>query len=361
MPLLPWTPKECYRPLIPLLIAYDIMRGGIPAAQPRHGGAGHRQLAAGGRPRGRDLLVAAQLFRERFTVRMLRGQYWEMRRELTDARRIHESLFPKTINTGPIRLDYTYEPSCRSAGTTSMRGSPPPGSPTGAVEPPAFNVVLLDVTGHGIAAALTVNRLYGELERLFAENPNARPGDVLQALNRYVHLTLANHSIYATAMCIRIDQARGSLEYASGGHPPAFLRGADGTIEELTSTALLLGAAADEDYEAAPVRHRFEVGDTLVAYTDGAIEARNEAGRALGVVGIQRILASASKQGLRAGQWISAILASVEAHRDGPPSDDTLLVEVSRAIPATDEGRRAPDSSVNTATQPAGAARGSAG
>ena len=85
-----------------------------------------------------------------------------------------------------------------------------------ARRPRRFHLLIIDVPGHGIAAALTVNRLYGEIERLFAENPETGPGEVLAALNRYVHLTLSRHSIYATA-CVRIDTERDLLEYAWAG------------------------------------------------------------------------------------------------------------------------------------------------
>jgi serine phosphatase RsbU (regulator of sigma subunit) len=205
-------------------------------------------------------------------------------------------------------------------------------------------MILLDVTGHGIAAALTVNRLYGEVERLFAEDPQTGPGEILRALNRYVHLTLATHSVYVTALCIRIEMGRNQLEFASGGHPPAFLRAVDGTLDELHSTALVLGACADSDFDPAPETRQFGPGDTLIAYTDGAIEARNEAGRCLGIKAIQRILASGKPDpagvAIGVGGWITTILSAVENHRLGPPADDTIVVEITRPIPPDPDPRR---------------------
>ena len=43
-----------------------------------------------------------------------------------------------------------------------------------------------------------MNRLVGELERLFSENAAASPGDVLRGLNRYVTVTLSRAELYAT-------------------------------------------------------------------------------------------------------------------------------------------------------------------
>jgi sigma-B regulation protein RsbU (phosphoserine phosphatase) len=190
----------------------------------------------------------------------------------------------------------------------------------------------MDVTGHGIAAALTVNRLYGEVERLFAEDPHAGPGDVLVALNRYVHLTLATHSIYVTALCLRVDQEAERLEYASGGHPPAFLCYADGRIDQLDSTSFVLGACAGADFQPSVQTRSFRPGDTLVAYTDGALECRNQSGRMLGVKGLAAMVDSAFKaNGGSRHAMAAAVLAAVDSYRYGPPEDDTLIVEIACA------------------------------
>ena len=268
-------------------------------------------------------------------MQMLQARYGQMRQELVDARRIHEALFPEPVREGPVRLDYRYEPM-RQIGGDYLYARFAPG-PAGADGPPgAFNVLLLDVTGHGIAAALTVNRLYGEVERLFAERPSAGPGEVLSALNHYVHLTLANHSIYATALCLKVDHERGVLEFASGGHPPAYICTSDGKIESLDSTALVLGACAGRDFEPCVQTRRFERGDMLLAYTDGAIEARAESGKMLGVNGFLRVLSSCVRMHSQGG-LAGAMLAAVESHRFGPPEDDTLVVEVHLA-PAQESG-----------------------
>lgn len=266
-------------------------------------------------------------YASQFKMAVLQQRYGEVRRELTDARRIHEALFPARIDAGPLRLEYQYEPM-RQIGGDYLYAHIGPGVSGGQ----RLSVVLLDVTGHGIPAALTVNRLHGELERVFAEDPTIQPGAVLCLLNRYVHLTLASHSVYVTALCLRIDSSTGVLEFASGGHPPAFLIGVDGTVRELNSTAYVLGACEAADFDAAQLVTEFGPGDTLVAYTDGAIEARDRVGKMLGVQGFLRMVASmaSSKRSDRA--WSRDLLSAVESFRYGPPADDTLVVEIERAL-----------------------------
>src|SRR5262249_13327317 len=134
------------------------------------------------------------------------------------------------------------------------------------------------------------------------------------------------------------DPAQNSLEFASGGHPPAFLRGVDGTIEQLASTAFVLGACAGEDFQSDPRTLHFGPGDTLIIYTDGAIEARDRPGRYFGIAGLQRALIGATGLGapnaaaLSPGIWPGLITRAVDQHRFGPIADDTLVVELTRPL-----------------------------
>ncbi|MEC9373124.1 MAG: PP2C family protein-serine/threonine phosphatase [Planctomycetota bacterium] len=330
---IPWTPTEAVKPLIPLLSvnAVGALLGAlfgtdsflaaivIVALSPLVGVPG--VAIAWGR-HGR--------FRERFHYNALRGRYREMKKELTDARRIHEALFPAPVAAGPVRFDYRYEPMRQIGGDFLYAHEHNHDVAANPKNQAPLSIVIIDVTGHGIPAALTVNRLHGELDRLFAETPDLAPGDVLESLNRYVHLTLANHSVYATAICFRIDPAKDQLLFASGGHPPAFVRTADGRFERLDSTAFVLGACHGADFQPGERTLRFTRGDTLIAYTDGATEARNERGAMLTVDGFQRLLASIEARAIADDGWCGAVLHALEGFRFGPPADDTLVVEVYR-------------------------------
>lgn len=333
---LPWTARESLRPLLPLIGLNAIITSIYAASALVSGGWSWAIFGAAlGLMAGSMLIPLPGMlvcmwrhgrFRKRFTFNTLRGRYTELRAELTSARTIHEALFPKPCLHGPVRFSYVYEPM-RQIGGDYLYACFTPGRASGAV---VLNVVVIDVTGHGIPAALTVNRLHGELERIFAEDPGIGPGQVLSLLNRYVHLTLATHSVYVTALCFRVDALAGTLEYSSGGHPPAFLRAVDGTIEQLDSTTFVLGACAAADFKAEPRSLRFMPGDVLIAYTDGATEARDARGRFLGIKGIQRLVAT-GRPDPHAG-WSGAILRAVNQHRQGPAADDTLVIEIVRPL-----------------------------
>ncbi|MEC9373123.1 MAG: PP2C family protein-serine/threonine phosphatase [Planctomycetota bacterium] len=324
---LPWTPRESIAPIIPLWIVF------VPImAFFTEGSLALRALIIVSAPISvvPGLLICwwrHHRHRDKFHYRALRGVYSEMRQELTDARRIHEALFPAPIKDGAFRFDYRYQPMRLIGGDFLYAHRFPGVDPTAANEEP-LSIVIIDVTGHGIPAALTVNRLHGELERLFAEEPDIAPGDVLTALNRYVHLTLAGHSVYATALCLRFDPVAGELRWASGGHPPAFLLTGDGRLERLDSTAFVLGACHGADFQPGETVSRFARGDALIAYTDGATEARDERGRMLCIDGMQALLATLPRDAKT--RLADSLLERVDDHRFGAPADDTLIVEVRR-------------------------------
>lgn len=279
---------------------------------------------------------------QRSTNKFLSQRYGMLRQELAYARQVHEALYPAPRTTGNLRYTYQYEPMRQIGGDylyTRITDSE-----DGKNE--KLSVVIIDVTGHGIPAALTVNRLHGEIDICFAENPDISPGELLEKLNRYVHLTLAKHSIYATAVCLRVDHDREVVEYASGGHPPAFIRGVDGSLRDIDPTTFVLGACAGEDFEAGQVEVEFMPGDSLIVYTDGAIEARSIDGKMLHIDGLRKLLSTPVMPGIEnggQGQWAERILNEVTAYRSGlPPEDDTLIIEIFR--PISSEDRNAFDS-----------------
>lgn len=253
-------------------------------------------------------------------------RFQEVNKDLLDARKIHEGAFPEAVREGSVQFTYEYHPMSEIGGDYlhAHRGG-------GASEgEPALSLALLDVTGHGIAAALTVNRLHGELTRLYAENPDLRPIEVLRALNRYVYLTVSGHSVFVTAFIMRADPSDNLLEYASAGHPPAFLRTASGVVAELGATAMVLGALPDEDYVIDEGVHSLGPGDSIVAYTDGAIEVRGSDGEMLGIEGLKRVYQSGWADAK--GRWPAAMVHAVNRYRAGPADDDTLIVELFRTL-----------------------------
>jgi serine phosphatase RsbU (regulator of sigma subunit) len=267
---------------------------------------------------------------DRFTVRTLEDRFARVRQELSAARQIHEGAFPNPRYSGLIRFAYEYRPMSQIGGDYIFATADRPADPRSPV-----SLVLLDVTGHGIPAALTVNRLQGELARLVAEHPGMGAETLLEQLNRYVYLTLAEQSVFVTAVALRADPDAdnpdappGRVEIANAGHPPVLVRRANGAVEHVGATATVLGAQEPDDYRARAVTLPFESGDSVIAFTDGVTEARSPDGRMFGVEGVQAVLDAGRADPAR--RWPEVIARAVEKHQPGNPTDDTLIVELFR-------------------------------
>lgn len=324
--ILPWHPRESLRPMIPLLAIWAIDE--LYSASGSFAQAGVRVMLSPLilLPGFAITAIRMHLHGRRFQTEMLGRQFVRMRRELTQARSLHESMFPKPLHDGYVRFEYSYAPA-RDVGGDFIHYHV---GPTGIV-----SVTVLDVTGHGIAAALTVNRLSGELDRLRAEHPGITPAGLLSLLNRYVHLTLSRHSVYATAVAFDIDPHICTIRFASAGHPPLVVRRSDGTVLELEASGMMLGAVGDDLFEIEEHERTMGAGDVVIAYTDGAFECTNRRGEQLGLAPLLECL----KQAPASASWPPRIAALVEKHHAGRSQDDVLITAVTleraRGSPAT--------------------------
>ncbi len=309
---LPWTPGESLRPILPLLGIWIIFRFMIGTDVLLSKG-----LAAVLSPSILlpGLLICGWRMRshsKQFRSTMLGKHFKTLRQEFSKARGIHESMFPDEYDDGYVRLQYKYLPM-RELGGDFLHVH------IGAEG--LVHLTLLDVTGHGLSATLSVNRIYGELERIRAELPRAKPAEVIRLLNRYINLTMTRHNIYATAIVLQLDPYGGEISWASAGHPPAFLRGANGTVRSLPATGVVLGALPDEEFEIDEKVMELSPGDMILAYTDGAFEVRDRMGHQLGLDGLRDLLLKLPPP----ENWPQFICSSVEKHKAGRTEDDILV------------------------------------
>lgn len=275
-------------------------------------------------------------FRARHQLTTESAMYRSLSREMEGARRVHEACMPAPINNGEVRLHYVYQPF-RSLGGDLLYIHP---AQPAAGE--AFTLIVLDVAGHGIAAALTVNRIVGEVERMLAEHEMRRagggegaahevtPAELARGLNRYVGLTLAQHGLFATAFIARVDARRERLTWVNCGHPSSFLRCPNRPLRKLEGDTMMLGVGSDDELCAVDQTEWFGAGSVLLACTDGATEARDPSGVALLTAGYERVLGEVIGAKSPPAEWPAEISAAVASHRQGPPDDDTLLVAVVR-------------------------------
>lgn len=319
------TPKESVRPLLPMAAIFVLITLFI-----NPGNLITKFILIGLFPfmGGPGVLLSwwrASRFRERFESREISGRLGEISLELAYARRIHESLFPPAIKRGPVRVEYRYEPM-RQIGGDFLFVHPLAFPPVELNEP--ITIVLIDVSGHGVGAALAVNRLHGELTRFFFTEPNGTPGELLGALNHYAYVALAPQGVFASAFVMRVDPANGSVRWANAGHPAALLRRHDGALVELNSTAVLLGVVENAAFEPAAQSITLGANEVIVAYTDGVIETRSALTEQFGMQRLRAAVAQRFDPTVQSGQLARLISEEVRHYRHGAVTDDLLIVEV---------------------------------
>ncbi|HEU5305074.1 MAG TPA: GAF domain-containing SpoIIE family protein phosphatase [Gemmatimonadales bacterium] len=182
-------------------------------------------------------------------------------------------------------------------------------------------VMLGDVASHGFSAALVMALVMAAAGIHAAAS--ATPDETLAALLESLSSELTKTEMHLTVFYGVLDPRNGRLTYANAGHPYAFKVSRSAAPERLDSTAPPLGFASAGSIQRRQIP--WSVGeDLLVLWTDGLVDARNEAGEPFGE---QRLLDCVTKLRDRSPETIvSAVLKDAEAFGARPADDRTLLV-----------------------------------
>ncbi|MFO7641378.1 MAG: PP2C family protein-serine/threonine phosphatase, partial [Candidatus Competibacteraceae bacterium] len=131
-----------------------------------------------------------------------------------------------------------------------------------------YGVMLADVMGHGIAAALYtmhLSSLWNRHRRLICQ-----PAEFAAKLNNELARVVKTDESFATAVCGLLDLRDRVFHFAGAGGPQVLLMHADGTAECLETSGLPLAIMEDAEYEEARVD--LCQGDRLLLFSDGALE-----------------------------------------------------------------------------------------
>jgi sigma-B regulation protein RsbU (phosphoserine phosphatase) len=183
-----------------------------------------------------------------------------------------------------------------------------------------LGIVLADIAGKGIAAALLMANLQANLRSRFMvalEDPH----QLLQSVNQLFVENTPEDS-YATLFYADYDDANHCLRYANCGHNPPLLLRANGDIERLEATATVLGLFTKWDCGVKKVS--VGPGDVLVIYTDGVTEAPDQAGDEFGESRLVEIVRA--HQHLPVKEMLSVILNEVQRFSGTSQADDLTLV-----------------------------------
>jgi sigma-B regulation protein RsbU (phosphoserine phosphatase) len=185
-------------------------------------------------------------------------------KELEIARRIQSSTLPQSVPTlAGLEIAARYVPMSAVAGDFYDFL---------LVDDRRVGILIADVTGHGIPAALIASMLKVAFagQALYASDPTR----VLTGLNRILCGKFEEH--FVTAAYLFVDLERNLLRYSAAAHPPLMLVSRrEGEVREIEENGLMLGLFPDATYACAEIRVR--PGDRCLLYTDGILEAQNAA------------------------------------------------------------------------------------
>ncbi len=273
-------------------------------------------------PEGRlfAIITATDISEQKRTEEQLRNanaeleaRHREIEMELALAARVQQSLAPQGLVWGGVAVETFYLPVRTIGGDFGLV------SPAGTK---FLNLMVCDVSGHGISSALMANRIYSEtmshLER------GTELGEMLRELNRFVLQNLHTSGFYFSVAVARLDGAGRKMSFAGAGHPPAMIVQPNGSIRLLKSRSMILGALDGAVGPDAAEEIDLEQGDRIVLYTDALNEAFDRHGEMLGIQGLEDIVRMTRR--LPLGEMKVSILQKIETWRHGPPADDTSLV-----------------------------------
>lgn len=185
-----------------------------------------------------------------------------------------------------------------------------------------YGFLLADVMGHGVAAALHTMHLSSLWERYCGLL--TKPATFAQVVNNELARVVKGES-FATAQCGAIDAQHRSLRSVSAGGPPGLAIRVNSAFEQLESSGLPFGMIEDAGYKE--MEARFDEGECLLFFSDGAVEIHNAQEKLLGIEGLIGILQGVGYPA--SGLQISAVEEQLLLYsNDIRLPDDITFIEV---------------------------------
>ena len=244
----------------------------------------------------------------------LEQRHREIEEDLLLAARVQQSLAPGNLVWGGVAVETFYQPVRTIGGDFGLV----------APRPDHLNLMICDVSGHGIGSALVANRIYTETMSQIERGVALAP--MMQHLNRFVIGSLRSSVFYFTLVAARLDLSARTLEFAGAGHPPGMIVKPGEAPRLLESRSSVLGLLQDAVDTENAMQVPVASGERVILYTDGFTESFNEKDDMLGVEGLAEIVRETAM--LPLPEMTQAIVNRVAAFRRGPAVDDMSLVVV---------------------------------
>jgi serine phosphatase RsbU (regulator of sigma subunit) len=235
------------------------------------------------------------------------------------ARRVQTAIIPRAQKSEWMEVAVAYRPLAEVGGDYASIHFP---------APDILYVCIGDVTGHGVPAALLVNRAHSLIDQLVRQQLS--PDEMLRQLNAAVLSSFHEETTFMSLLLININLRYRQLLFANAGHPPALLlrrEGGELHVEKLEPQCTLLGIGSELacDVNTLGVMD-LRAGDRLVLYTDGLIEAGSAPDKLFGEEGVLQALRTGFD--LPPQELADSLLAEATSFGGGELQDDVLVLVI---------------------------------
>lgn len=202
--------------------------------------------------------------------------------ELKIAQRVQRSLLPKELHH-----DEFFDIAAFSVAADEVGGDYYETYPISARK---FAVIIGDVSGKGTSAAFNMSQMKGIFHSLVQLNPS--PSEFIKKANVALGLCLEKNHFITTSFYI-IDTEQKTITYSRAGHcPTLYFNNSTKECDYLSIDGMGLGILRNSMFDkyVHETTFSFQPGDSMLLFTDGIIEAKNESGTEFGYERLKMVL-----------------------------------------------------------------------
>ena len=288
----------------------------------------------------------AAVLRVRVNAAMDRRRIQEgqnLRKEMSVARSIQRDFLPESLpDVGGVELDAALRPARDVSGDFYDCFLLTSGE---------VILVVGDVCDKGVGAALfmalfrslirasadpvgggAIQMIGGRHTMVMQAIQSASPAALLTRVagftNDYIARLHGRTNMFATVFLASLEPYSGELVYVNAGHEPALIIAPDGSVEELRPTGPALGMMPDSHFTA--VTRTLEKGHSLLAFTDGLVEAHSPTGEVYGGKRLRELLHA--HRGSSVPELVRAVLDAVQTFGGHSEAHDDLTMLAARLV-----------------------------
>jgi phosphoserine phosphatase RsbU/P len=237
-----------------------------------------------------------------------------LERDLKLAQQVHESLIPKGFENKHCVISVEYLPMMDIGGDFVDIFDDKNGH---------LYITTIDITGHGITAALMVNRLCSEIRKFVREA--FPPNEILYQINRFFYDSFAQTGLFLTIMSVMIDYNHQQLFHAGSAHPAGLLYSFKlKSFKRLIPQNMIIGFDPLTVDQFTQQSYEINPGDRIIMFTDGLVEAENHEHESFGSSYFKDCLKQHMKKSVAV--MTNSLIADILNFTSRELQDDVLLI-----------------------------------